>query len=485
MSAIPTAALQTKLKQPIYKELHFPARPASKFTGKRVHFVGVGGSGMSGLARMLLDCGAIVSGSDAKPNRQTFELRNSGATISHDQKGELLDPQIDLVVRTAAVKDAHPEMQRAASLGLATMKYAELLGEIMQERYGVAVAGTHGKSTTTAMTAFALMECGLDPSFVVGGTIPQLGSSGSRSGAGDAFVAEACEFDRSFHNLAPTVALITNIEEDHLDCYKDIYDICASFRHFIGLVPQEGLVIANGRDPNVAKVIKDSHAAVQTCSLGADTTWSTQPRGTINGCWQGQVCFNGRPVATLRMSVPGEHNLLNATMALAAAHACGADLQTAADAIGRFTGVDRRMTDHGLVNGARIVDDYGHHPTEVRTTLKALRERYVPRRLICVFQPHQHSRTRHLLNDFAASFSSADLVIMPDIYFVRDSEEERRSVCAEDLVRMINEHGQEALHIPSLDAIVEHLRTTIGADDLVVTMGAGNVNEVALELVAK
>ncbi len=486
MSAIPTSALQTSIPPLVYREISAPfqARPASKFYGQRVHFVGIGGSGMSGLARMLIDCGATVTGSDAQSNSQTQSLAKKGVRISRTQHGDLIDKNVDLVVRSAAVKDDHLELTAATILGIHTVKYAQLLGEVMQERHGVAVAGTHGKSTTTAMIAFALIECGLDPSFVVGATVPQIGGMGSRSGSGDAFVAEACEYDRSFHNLAPTVALINNIEEDHLDCYKNIHEINESFRKFAMLVPDTGTVIANGRDGNVAKVIKDLTCNVETVSLGAETTWSTTPRGITEGCYQGQVSLNGVSVAVLRLRVAGEHNLLNATMALAAAHACGADIGKAAEAISRFAGIDRRMTYMGEYNGATVVDDYGHHPTEVRTTLKAIRERYRPARLICVFQPHQHSRTRHLLEDFARSFDSADEVIMPDIYFTRDSEEERRSVCAGDLVRMINARGQSAIHIPDFDNIVSHLRRDLHAGDLVVTMGAGNVNDIGIDLVS-
>lgn len=439
---------------------------------------------MSGLARMLIDCGAIVSGSDSQINPQTIALSKMGARISRSQHGELLDKSVDLVVRTAAVKDDHFEIRAAAALGIRTIKYAQLLGEVMEERLGVAVAGTHGKSTTTAMTAYALFKCKLEPSFVVGGTVPQLNGLGSRSGSGEAFVAEACEYDRSFHNLRPTVAMITNIEEDHLDCYKNIYEIIESFRKFAGLVPADGIVIANGRDANVANVVKDLTCDVQTVSLGHGSTWSTSPRGIVNGCYQGEVALNGRAVAWLRLNVAGEHNLMNATMALAAAHACGADLEAAAAALSDFRGVDRRMTYLGEYAGAHVVDDYGHHPTEVRTTLKALRERYAPKRLICVFQPHQHSRTRHLLEDFAASFSAADEVIMPDIYFVRDTEEERRLVSASDLVRMINDRGQHARHIAAFDQIVLHLRNEVRQGDLVVTMGAGNVNEIGVDLVS-
>jgi len=485
MSALVQTAFP-QLTSPVFKELkpRTLLRPGSMFTGMRVHFVGIGGSGMNGLAKMLLDCGAIVSGSDAKPNRQTIELARRGVKISRDQHGELLSKDVDLVVRTAAVPDTHLEIKAAYAMGLKVIKYAQMLGQVMQERLGVAIAGTHGKSTTSAMTSLALMNCGLDPSFVIGGTVPQLGNTGSRSGSGDAFVAEACEYDRSFHNLAPTVAVITNLEEDHLDCYKDIYQIIESFRTFAKLLPSDGLLIANGRDSNVAKVIMDAGVAVETVSLGDETTWSTHPRGVFEGCYQGQVTYRGRIVGQLRMSVPGEHNLMNATMALAAAHACGADIQQAADAIGSFRGVDRRMTELGKCNGATIVDDYGHHPTEIRTTLKALRDAYQPQRLICVFQPHQHSRTRHLLEDFGTCFESADHVVMPDIYFVRDSEEERRQVCTEDLIEKITRNGQSAVHIPSFDGIVKHVRETARPGDLVVTMGAGNVNEIANELVS-
>ncbi len=484
MSVIPNSVLPGTINSPIYREIKSPrlARPSSRFTGMHVHFVGIGGSGMSGLARMLIDCGAIVTGSDRKTNRQIAELMQLGARISFEQRGELLAKDTNLVVRTAAVKEEHPEMEAAREHGLETIKYAQLLGEVMRERHGVAIAGTHGKSTTTAMTAYALLKCGLDPSFVVGGIVPQLGNVGSRSGGGESFIAEACEYDRSFHNLAPRVAVITNIEEDHLDCYKNIYEIIESFRKFVKLVPSDGLIIANGRDPNVAKVFMDATCRVETVSIGGDTTWCVYHRGIVDGCPQGQVCYNGKPVATLRLSVAGDHNLFNATVALASAVACGADIVAAAEALSQFKGVDRRMTPMGSVNGATIVDDYAHHPTEIRTTLKALRERYAPKRLFCVFQPHQHSRTRHLIEDFATSFSAADQVVMPDIYFVRDSEDERRSVCSDDLVKKIVNTGHNALHISSFSDIVAHLRSTLTAGDLVVTMGAGDVNQIAADL---
>jgi UDP-N-acetylmuramate--alanine ligase len=459
------------------------ATARSRFSGRRVHFIGIGGCGMSGLARMLIDNGAVVSGSEPKPNNITFELGKRGAKISRDQLGELLSREVDLVVRSAAVKDDNPELKAAKAYGIKSIKYAEMLGEVMAERFGVAVAGTHGKSTTTAMIAHALLVCGGDPSFVVGGTVPQLGG-GSRSGASDFFVAEACEFDRSFHHLHPQVAVITNIEEDHLDCYKDINDIMESFRHFAKLVPDDGLIIAGGKDPRVIKTLAGLSTQIELCALEEGFSWSTRKTGIINGCYQGEVLYKGTPVAVLKLSVAGEHNLINATMAVAACHACGIEPSQAAAAIGTFTGVDRRMTEVGRVNGATVIDDYGHHPTEIRATLKAVREKYQPRRLLCVFQPHQHSRTRFLLEDFAHSFAQADETIVPDIYFVRDSESEKQRVSAEDLVSRINENGQRARHLSQFSAIVDYLREEVGEGDVVLTLGAGNVWEIGRDLVA-
>ncbi|HSV15186.1 MAG TPA: Mur ligase family protein, partial [Tepidisphaeraceae bacterium] len=311
----------------------------------------------------------------------------------------------------------------------------------------------------------------------------QLGGGGSRSGASNAFVAEACEFDRSFHNLHPRVAIITNIEEDHLDCYKDIDDIVESFRHFAAIVPADGLIIANGQDRRVLQALAGQKALIEMVALTDGFSWSTRETGLSNGCYCGEVIYKGKAVAKLQLSVAGIHNLINATMAVAACASYGIAPAAAAEALSNFTGVDRRMTEVGRVNGgAIVVDDYGHHPTEIRATLKAIREKYQPRRLFCVFQPHQHSRTRFLLDDFATSFAEADETIVPDIYFVRDSEAERQRVSAADLVQRINDNGQRARHLPDFAAIVAHLKEGARDGDLIVTMGAGNVWEIGREL---
>jgi UDP-N-acetylmuramate--alanine ligase len=478
---VPTASSESRTES---HSIH-----TSQFKGLRVHFIGIGGCGMAGLASILLDCGATVSGSDPHLNDQTCDLARRGAKVSRSQLGELLSRDIDLVVRTAAVPDSNPEFIAAQKLGLPHMKYADLLGQVMKERLAIAVCGSHGKSTTTAMIAHALLSCGADPSFVVGGTVPQLGGS-SRSGRGKAFVVEACEYDRSFHKLFPKVAVITNIDADHLDCYRDIDDIIAAFRKFaqIAQASESGLIIANGTDANVAKALAGLDVPIERVAVrdGASLVacdWITDPAGIVNGCHRGEVSFRGKHVATLALSVPGIHNLYNATAALAACHAAGVDLTRAAAALSRFTGVDRRMTHVGRFNGADVVDDYGHHPAEIAVTLAALRERYSPRRLICVFQPHQHSRTRLLLDGFAKCFTAADLTIIADIYSVRDSDEDKRAITSKTLVDRVVNNGQNALYLPKFEQVTEYLKQNIRGGDLVLTIGAGNVCDIARDLV--
>jgi UDP-N-acetylmuramate--alanine ligase len=461
------------------------SRPASRFAGKRVHFIGIGGSGMSGLARMLLDSGAVVTGSEPRGNEQTDDLAGRGVHISDQQLGRFLTRDVDLVVRTAAVPDSNVEFQIATRMGLRTVKYAQLLGEVMSERLGVAVAGTHGKSTTTAMIAHALLSCGKDPSFVIGGTVPQLGG-GARSGGSEIFVAEACEYDRSFHNLAPTVAVITNIDADHLDCYADINDIIESFRDFASLVPADGpgQIIAAAEDRVAQALMPFDPAIIQWCALETPAEWTVHSAGIVGGCHTGRIVHHGQPVADLKLRIPGRHNLSNALLAVAACHACGLAPQPAADAIGTFLGVDRRMTELGQTSSSAIVvDDYAHHPTEITATLEALRERYGPSRLIAVFQPHQASRTRLLMDGFADAFASADLVVLPEIYFVRDSEDDRRLVSSAQLARRISERGIDAKFLPTFDQVIDFLCEQSRAGDLIVTMGAGNVWEIGKAIV--
>ena len=462
-------------------ELRMESRSGSRFTGVRVHFIGIGGCGMNGLANMLVDAGAIVTGSDPHLPDTARQLIARNVNVSRDQMGELLSKETELVVRSAAILDHNLEFKAAKARGIPVIKYAELLGQVMEERHGIAVAGTHGKSTTTAMLAYALMQCGEDPSFVVGGTVKQLGGGGSRSGMSKLFVAEACEFDRSFLKLHPKIAIINNIEEDHLDCYKNIFEINDAFRRFAMLVPKDGLILANSKDVNVAIAMQSIASPIQRVMVNesgarpTDVQWVTDFNGLKNGGPCGTVYFNGQEMAKLQLSIPGIHNLFNATMALAACHAVGADLSKAAAAINEFTGVDRRLTEVGKCKGAMILDDYGHHPTEIKATLRAICEKYQPSRLFCVFQPHQHSRTRFLLRDFATSFAAATETIVPEIYFVRDSDLERERITAYELVEKIIDNGQDAVHINKLKDIPQYLFPKLQTGDVVVTMGAGKI----------
>ena len=461
------------------------SRPApSKFAGRRIHLTGIGGTGMSGLARVLLDAGAAVTGTDPTANAQTAALSAAGVEIRRCQDGSLVGPGLDLLVHTAAVHEDNEDVRTARKHGRRVAVYAEILGEVMAERLGVAVAGTHGKSTTSAMLAHALLTCGADPSFVIGGTVPQLGG-GSRSGGGRAFVAEACEFNRSFHRLHPTVAVITNVEEDHLDYYRDLAEIVEAFRIFAAEIRPGGAVIVNADDANTRRAV-DGLPAVQTVGESAGCDWKLENVRLEDGRFVCDVVRAGRPPVSLRPALPGRHNLSNAAIALAAAVFCGLGAAEAAAALATFHGVDRRMTEIGTVGGATVVDDYGHHPTEVRATLAALRQRYRPRRLTCVFQPHQHSRTRDLMDAFAASFADADAVVLPPIYAARDSDDDKRAVTSEILAAKINAVGPEkAVALPTFDAVAEHLREMLAEGDLIVTMGAGDVWKVAASIVAR
>jgi len=457
---------------------------ATPFTGRRIHFVGIGGSGMSGLAHMLIDFGAKVSGTDRTASPATHRLSEIGATIRYEQTAEAIPAHTEIVVCSAAIKPEHPEYAEAKRRNLEIVKYAQMLGRVMRLKHGIAISGTHGKSTTTAMVSHVLLSAGKDPSFVVGATSAQLGGS-ARSGAGDYFVVEACEFDRSFHNLHPRVGVILNIEEDHLDYYKNLDEIVESFAKFANQVDPSGVVITSATDENCQRATRNAEAMVETYGIDIAADWQATGIRRFQGKAHFQVVYKGKKMGRLSLSIAGRHNVGNATVAAAIATHCGVPWDQIAIAIESFKGADRRSQVIGSANGVMYVDDYGHHPTEIRATLLALREHYRPQRLVCVFQPHQHSRTRFLLDDFARSFQHADITIVPDIYFVRDSEADRKAVNSGILVERIKENGREAMYIPTFPEIVDHVLRTQQPGDLIVSMGAGPVCEVTDELVRR
>ena len=464
------------------------------FAGRRIWLVGIGGCGMSGLAQMLRARGAMVAGSDQSASDVTESLEASGIRVIVGHDATKLPAPCDLVIASAAIKPDHPELLEAQQRGVDVISYAEAVGLVQRGRTGVSIAGTHGKSSTTAMLAFVLIEAGLDPSFIVGATCSQIGG-GSRTGADTIphgvlrgrpgmLVAEACEFNRSFHHHRPVIGLVNNVEEDHLEIYGSLERIVKAFHEFAQLLPpasQGGRLLIAADGAHRRDVASGLECAVSTFGWAPSADYHVQYDVRTG---QVTVLVGGNAVCSWTSQVPGEHMALNGAAAAILAHWLGAEWRQVGEALGRFGGVDRRMQCLGrrtMRHGGTVTvyDDYGHHPTECETTLKALRTRYEPKRLICVFQPHQHSRTRFLLEQFAKSFSMADVVIVPDIYFVRDSEEEKQKVSASDLVDRLRSRGVAAMHLYPFDAIVEQLEVMAADGDLVVVMGAGPVWKIA------
>lgn len=459
-------------------------RAARDFHGVRVHLVGIGGSGMSGLAAMLLRRGARVSGTDRAHSSALQALVSRGASVTTDQTAASLPADVQLVVASAAIPADHPELAEAARLGVDVVKYAEMVGLLMAQRSGVAIAGTHGKSTTTAWTSYVLRTGGLDPSYVIGAEVEQLGG-GAGVGDGAHFIAEACEFNRSFLCFRPRFASILNIEEDHLDYYKDIDAITEAFVEFAGLIPADGLLVVNGQDDRCRLVAERVKCPVHTFGLAETDTWRGENLELRDGRYEFTVLLDGNELGRVRLGIAGRHNVMNALAVTALAHRCGVEWPAIAEALHSFRGARRRLEQRGSVRGVTICDDYAHHPTEIRATLRAARERFEPRRVWCVFQPHQHSRTRFLLEDFAQCFELADRVVVPQIFFVRDSERERDLVCAEDLVERIRARGVEAEFVPDFHAISALVAREAQPGDLAITMGAGDIWKVADDLVQR
>lgn len=468
---------------------------------------------MSGLARMLAARGALVQGSDTSPSDATAALASEGIRVTFDQRSDPLPSRCDLVIASAAIKPEHPQLVQAALRDISAIWYAEALGRCMAGRTAIAVAGTHGKSTTTAMTGCALTDAGLDPTVIVGATSSQLlhganapssRPAGFRLGANEVpqgrlagrpgiLVAEACEHNRSFHNYRPRIAAITSVEADHLDVYGTLDAVVESFHHFASLIPpasQGGTLLIAHDNAHRREVAAGIDCDVQTIGFSPSADWVVG----YDPATRAVTLHNKRDLtANWLLSIPGAHNAMNSAVAFVLASLAGADPVRVARSLASFRGIDRRMQLVGVRPARagghiRVYDDYGHHPTEVEVTLRALREHERPEerggRLICVFQPHQHSRTRHLLEEFAQSFSSADIVIVPDIYFVRDSEDERHKVTAADLVDRLRQRGVKAMHLYPFAAIIEQLETICHDGDVVVAMGAGNVYEVAKGFVA-
>jgi len=438
---------------------------------RRLHLIGVGGSGMAPFARLLHADGHRVSGADARVSPALESLRALGIPCATGAEGDRIPEEAEAVIRSAAIPEGAPALLRAAARGLPVVKYARAVGIYAESKETYAVAGTHGKSTTTSLLAFAMRSCGLDPSYIVGAGAAQLGGGAGR-GASRNFVVEACEYDRSFLHFAPECAIVTNIEADHLDYYRDVVEIREAFRRFAERV--KGLLVLH---ESVAGVIgRSGSLRARVLTYGASPEADVRHSPGVRRAGATEFAVDGE---LFRILLPGAHNVSNATAVVALARARGMALPGLREALASFRGVGRRLEVVGRPRGVPVVDDYAHHPTEIRAGLSALREEFAPRRLWCVFQPHQHSRTRRFLEEFAEVLASADRVVIPEIFAARDSESDRSSVSGADLARRVRDFGGDAVHMSDFPAIVDFLRAQVRAGDVVVTMGAGDVGDVA------
>ena len=439
----------------------------------KIHFIGIGGISMSGLAEIMLQKGFRVSGSDRTLSHITERLVSLGADIHEGHSAENVDGA-DLVVHTAAVHDDNPEMQRAKELGIHLIDRAELLGAVMKlYSHAVGVAGTHGKTTTTSMLAHALINAGLDPTISLGGELDLINGN-IRTGHSSYFVTEACEYTNSFLKFFPTIALITNIEEDHLDFFSGIEEIRQSFREFAMLTKGVGKVIAYGEDKNIRLALKDSGLDIITYGISNKMDYFACNITYRGGFPEFDVIGNGVKLVRVKLNVPGNHNILNALATIAVSRALGADINKAAEGLAEFKGTHRRFEHRGELNGAVVIDDYAHHPTEIKATLSSAK--MLPHnRIICVFQPHTYTRTKTLWNDFLTAFKDADKVIITDIYAAREQYDGETR--ADNLAAAIAQTGTDATYIKDFEDIADILKKNAAENDIIFTMGAGTITE--------
>jgi UDP-N-acetylmuramate--alanine ligase len=445
---------------------------------KRVHFIGIGGIGMSGIAEVLCNLKFQVSGSDLKKSRNTDRLELFGATIYEGHAAENVgDAQV--CVYTSAAKEDNPEIIEAKLKGIPIIPRAEMLAELMTLKpYAVAVAGTHGKTSTTSMVATVLGHAGVDPTTIVGGIVDTLGSN-ARLGQSDWFVTEADESDRSFLMLYPTVAVVTNIDKEHMESYKGMEDVVQCFTDFINKVPFYGAAILCLDDPNVQLIIPRLKRRRVTYGLTAQADVSAHDIvynddfGATFTVWRGTEVLG-----EINLPVPGKHNVYNALAATAVALELEVEFDVISEAFKTFKNANRRFQFKGKANGISVVDDYGHHPTEIVATLDAAKRGSGGKRTVVVFQPHRYSRTQELLEDFALAFNNADVLFVTDIYAASESPIE--GISAESLTEKIKLYGHKnATYIGGIETAVENVLPHLQENDLVITLGAGSITTVS------
>lgn len=440
---------------------------------RNIHFVGIGGIGMSGIAEILLDQGFQVSGSDMNRSENTEYLASLGATIYEGHAPEHIEGA-EVVVYSSAVKpEENPETVEAHRRNIPVIRRAEMLGEVTRLNYCIAVAGTHGKTTTTSMCGLVLMNGGFDPTVIVGGRLKGLGGSNARLGKGEWTVVEADEYDRSFLQLLPTIAVITNVEEDHTDIYEDLGDLITTFTEFANAIPFYGYVALCLDDPGAMELLprinkpKVTYGLTPQCEVRAvETTYSQRSSAST-------VLYNGEKVGVLELNIPGVHNVKNALAAVAVGLKIGIPFENIAAALREFTGVYRRFEIRGERNGVMVVDDYAHHPTEVKATLQATRTGW-KNRIVCVFQPHTYTRTRDFALEFGKSFGDADILVVTDVYAAREKPID--GVTGESIADAARQFGHRTVHyVANKEELPAFLDTITREGDIVLTLGAGDV----------
>lgn len=443
---------------------------------KNVHCIGVGGIGVSAIAEILNSRGYNVSGSDMKETELTEKLEHAGIKIYIGHKAENVEGA-DLIIYSAAIAPENPEMIRANELGIELASRAEVLGTLMSE-FGtsIAISGTHGKTTTTSMVSLILENAGKEPTIMVGGNLAEIGGN-VKAGKGDYFVTEACEYRDSFLQLRPKIEIILNIDSDHLDYFKDIEHIVSSFDKFANYVPDEGAIIAYDANPFVSEVIK-GHSNAITYGYNKNSTFYISDVAFLDGMPSFHLNYNGEDFGKIQLKVPGEHNILNATAAFACCYNLGVDKETIIKTLESFTGIQRRFDVKGVYGkGFKLVDDYAHHPTEIKATLEAAGN--LPHeKLWCIFQPHTYTRTLALFDQFADAFEKADVLILSDIYAAR--EKNIYEISSEKLTDAIKKAhpDKEVLFISDFDEIAKYVLDNASEKDLVITMGAGDIFKV-------
>ena len=442
------------------------------FRLQRVHFTGIGGIGMSAIAEVLLNLGYEVTGSDLRLSTTTERLVSLGARVYEGHNASHVAGAGALVV-SSAVDEANPEVREARRLQIPVILRGEFLAELMRLKYGVAVSGSHGKTTTTSMIAAILNHAGLDPTVIVGGKAAAMGGSNARVGKGDVLVAESDESDGSFLKLAPIIAVVTNIDREHLDHYSGIEEIRAAFIEFVNKVPFYGAAIVCLDDPQVQAILPAIRR--RTVTYGTTSQASMQAFDVACGAFASEFSLRraGADLGRFRLPVPGHHNVLNATAAAAAALELEVKPDAIREALAGFGGVDRRFQTVGQAAGVTVIDDYGHHPTEIRATLASARLCGF-RRVHALFQPHRYTRTFHLMDEFARSFHQADTVFVMDIYAA--SEKPIEGISAQSLVERIRQFGHRGVeYVSSLEAGVDAISAVSNSGDVALTMGAGSV----------